>query len=166
MRFHFERTVFLCPIFKSQVHGAGTQVRTADSNLANLSEFFAFFVQYFSGMNFVRKIGDFFLFVDIELPFVCAVRHHVLSELTSCKVMENHSLFARVHDLAVIKSLEFFKKLRLVGQILQRLQNLFVHLFCPVIISQAFRHRNRIFPNASNSILGRKFILNRNHAFE
>ena len=140
MGFHLKSVVRFCPVFQSQIHCAWTQIRATDSNLTNLSIFFALFVHDFSRMNFFCKISDFFLFIDIKITFVLTVCKNIFSKLSASKLVQNHSFLAGIYNFAIVKSLKFFKKLGFIRQILQCLKNLLINLLCGIVISQTFSH--------------------------
>ena len=58
-------------------------------------------------MYFISKISSFFLLCHIEVTFVNAVNNDRITQLCTCKVMQNHTFFAGVDYSAVVQLLKF-----------------------------------------------------------
>ena len=113
-------------------------------------------------MNLVRKCSDVLLLCLVERAGILSAVLNIFSELTSEQMVENFSIFSSIDDFSIIKSLELFCKLSLVGELLHYAKNLVVNLLGCIIIHKSFRFLSRIFFYA----VGGKFFFKRNLSFQ
>ena len=99
-------------------------------------------------MDFLREVIGFFLFAGVEGALVHAVGHNRAAQLSAGELVQDQTFFAGVDDGAVIKRFIFLCQFGLVGQCLQGLQDLFIHLFGCVVIGQTRGHGNPVFSDA------------------
>ena len=100
---HFQGIVDLCPVFQSQINGAGAQVGAANANLADGGELLTGSVGNLTGMHLICKISNLLLLTQVERTLVDTISNHVLAQLTTAQVMQHPPLFTGVDDLAIIK---------------------------------------------------------------
>ena len=146
--FHFESFICLCPVFQSQIHGTWTKVTSTNTDLNNSCKFFTGCIYDCSGMNFVCKFCNTFLFFYIKITLVSTVCNYIFSKLSPCKVMENHAFFSGVDYGTIVSFCKFFSKLGFFCQFRKNFENFFVYLFCGIVVCKTCAHWNIAFCNA------------------
>ena len=143
--FHLEQAIFLCPVLQCQIHGAGTEVASADTDLYNSCEFFSCCICDLAGMNLICKLCDLFLLLHIECSLVNSVCHNSISQLSAGQMMKNKTFFSCIDHFSIVKSLKLIRKLCLFRQLLKTFQDLIVHLLCRIIVGKTGCHRDTVF---------------------
>ena len=77
--FHLECIIFLCPVFKCQIHSTRAKVTTTDTDLNNCCELLACCVCDLTCMYFVCKISDSLLLLNVELALVHAISNYCIA---------------------------------------------------------------------------------------
>src|SRR5574344_1746803 len=78
-------------------------VQMIPANLNYSVELFTFLICNFSRVNFIGKISNAFLLLFVERAFVNAVNYNIFPKLSSCKLMKNHSFFAKIYNISIVK---------------------------------------------------------------
>ena len=105
---HLQGAVYFGPVLQGNVQGAGSEVRTADTNLHGRGEGLTRLIDEFAGMDFVGEFRRPLLLGDVEFPLVDAFIKDVLTELAAAQLMEHQPLFAGVDHFAVVECGVFF----------------------------------------------------------
>ena len=73
---HLQAAFGARPVLQRQVHGAGSQIASADADLNDGCERLVSCVGYLAVVHLVREFGDSLLLLDVELSFVNPVCHN------------------------------------------------------------------------------------------
>ena len=95
-------------------------------------------------MNIVGEICDFLLLAKIEFSLVYTVFDNIVSELGTCKMMKNKSLFACIDYFSVEKFLKFFRKFSFFCKLFEYCENIVINCLCSIIVSKACCHGNAV----------------------
>ena len=153
LRFHFEFTVFLCPVLKCKIHCTRTKVTSTDTDLNNCCKFLSCCVCNFSGMYLICKFCNSLLLLCIESSLVSSVSLNCISKLTTCHMMKNKTFLSCVDHFSIVKSFKFLSKLCFFCQFLKSFQNFIVYLFGCKVIGKSLCHRNAVILYTFCSIL-------------
>ncbi len=137
LRVHLEAAVDFGPVLEGDVDGTGTEVGTADADLAGRRELLAGFVDDLAGMDFLDEFGDARLLLRIEVSLVDAVGDDVVAELAAAQLMEDETLLTGVDDGTVVELFVLLGKLGFIGKVLQGLQDFVVDRTCRVVEGEA-----------------------------
>ena len=133
------------PVLKCNIHGAGSEVAAADTDLDDRRELLARRVRNLARMYFGGKCGDLVLLLLVKSAFIDAVSHDVLSELSSAEMVQDKALFARIDHSTFIKLLKLLRKFRLFREFRKLSEYRIVHSSGSKIKCQAGSHRNTVF---------------------
>ena len=142
--FHREITGLLCPVLQSQVDGTGTKVRSADTDLYHGGELLAGTVYDLACVYVICKICDLLLLCYIEISLVYAVFYHIVAQLGAGQVMQHQSLLTGIDHFAVIQLCKLLCQLCFFCQLGKTIQDIIIHCFCSIVISQTCCHRGRV----------------------
>ena len=126
LRVHLEAVVDFGPVLESEVDGAGTEVGTADADLAGRRKLLAGFVRDFTVMDFLDELGDARLLLRIEVSLVDVVGDDIVAELAAAQLVKDETVLAGVDDSAVVKLFVLLSQFRFIGEVLHGLQDFVV----------------------------------------
>ena len=156
--FHLEQIIFLCPVFKCQIHSTWTKITSADTDLYYSCKLLTCCICDFSCMYFMGELSNLLLLFHIKCTLVHSVCHNSISQLSAGQLMQYKTFLSCIDDFSIIKFFVLFCQLSFFCQFCKSCQNLIIHLFCCVVINKACCHRNAvIFYTLSTIFSGHHF---------
>ncbi len=151
--FHFLSAFGAGPVLERQVHGARSQVASADANLHDGCEGLAGGVGHLAAVHLAGKLGDPLLLIYVKLALVDPVGYNGISQLPAGQMVQDQALLASVDHGAVVQLGEFLGQLRFFCQICQLLQKGVVDLLGAVAVRKTARHGQDVAFHPLRSLL-------------
>ena len=141
---HLEGVVGLCPVLKSQIDCAGTQVASADTDLYSGGEFLACGIGDLTGMDLVGEVRGLLLLGGIEIALVDAVGDDIACQLSAAELVKNETFLTGVDDFAAEESFVFVDQLLLVRELLKDFESMIVDCLGSKIVLHTACHGNGV----------------------